>query len=63
MYARDPSGTAGESPIFQRSTSLPNEEAVLLLLFGLLRSGQITLRRVVGWRDLILQKEPPKAAA
>ena len=51
---------------FRRRTktqaSLPNEEAVLLLLFGLLRSGQITLRRVVGWQDLILQKEPPKAA-
>jgi len=43
--------------------SLPNEEAVLLLLFGLLRSGQVTLRRVVGSQDLILQKEPPKAAA
>jgi hypothetical protein len=27
------------------------------------RSGQITLRRVVGWQDLILRKEPPKAAA
>jgi transposase-like protein len=52
---------------FRRRTkthaSLPNEEAVLLLLLGLLRSGQITLRRVVGWLDLILQKEPPKVAA
>jgi hypothetical protein len=52
---------------FRRRTktplSLPNEEAVLLLPFGLLRSGQITLRRVVGWQDLILRKEPPKAAA
>jgi transposase-like protein len=32
--------------------SLPHEEAVLFLLFGLLRSGQITLRRLVGWQDL-----------
>jgi transposase-like protein len=51
---------------FRRRTktqaSLPNEEAVLLLLFGLLRSGQITLRRVVGWHDLTLQGEQPKAA-
>jgi transposase-like protein len=42
---------------FRRRTktqaSLPNEEAVLFLLFGLLRSGQITLRRLVGWQHLI----------
>jgi len=41
---------------FRRRTktqaSLPSEEAVLLLLFGLLRSGQVTLRRLVGWRDI-----------
>jgi len=41
---------------FRRRTktqaSLPSEEAVLLLLFGLLRSGQITLRRLVGWQDM-----------
>ena len=41
---------------FRRRTktqaSLPNEEAALFLLFGLLRSGQITLRRLVGWQDL-----------
>jgi transposase-like protein len=41
---------------FRRRTktqaSLPSEEAVLFLLFGLLRSGQITLRRLVGWRDI-----------
>ena len=40
---------------FRRRTktqaSLPSEEAVLLLLFGLLRSGQVTLRRLVGWHD------------
>jgi putative transposase len=41
---------------FRRRTktqaSLPNEEAVLFLLFGLLRSGQITPRRLIGWQDL-----------
>ena len=41
---------------FRRRTksqaSLPSEEAVLLLLFGLLRSGQVTLRSLVGWRDI-----------
>jgi transposase-like protein len=51
---------------FRRRTktqaSLPNEEAVLLLLFGLLRSGQITLRRVVGWQDLLVKSEQPTAA-
>ncbi|HLW71084.1 MAG TPA: IS256 family transposase [Candidatus Binataceae bacterium] len=42
---------------FRRRTktqaSLPNQEAVLFLLFGLLRSGQVRLRRLVGWQDLI----------
>jgi putative transposase len=42
---------------FRRRTktqaSLPSEEAVLFLLFGLLRSGQVRLRRLVGWQDLI----------
>jgi putative transposase len=41
---------------FRRRTktqaSLPREEAVLFLLFGLLRSGQVRLRRLVGWQDL-----------
>jgi transposase-like protein len=41
---------------FRRRTktqaSLPSEDAVLLLLFGLLRSGQIRLRRIVGWKDM-----------
>jgi putative transposase len=41
---------------FRRRTktqaSLPSEEAVLFLLFGLLRSGQVRLRRLAGWQDL-----------
>ena len=41
---------------FRRRTktraSLPSEEAALFLLFGLLRSGQVRLRRLVGWQDL-----------
>jgi len=41
---------------FRRRTktqaSLPGEDAVLLLLFGLLRSGQIVLRRMDGWHDI-----------
>jgi putative transposase len=41
---------------FRRRTktqaSLPSEDAVLLLLFGLLRSGQIKLRRLVGCKDM-----------
>ena len=41
---------------FRRRTktqaSLPGEEAVLLLMYGLLRSGQIRLRRMVGWKDI-----------
>ena len=50
---------------FRRRTktqaSLPSEEAVLLLMFGLLRSGQIKLRRVVGWYEL--DSAPPTADA
>jgi transposase-like protein len=41
---------------FRRRTktqaSLPGEDAVLLLLFGLLRSGQIVLRRMDGWQEI-----------
>jgi len=51
---------------FRRRTktqaSLPNEEAVLLLLFGLLRSGQIKLRRLVGWHELKSGSKPAEAA-
>lgn len=41
---------------FRRRTktqaSLPGQEAVLLLLFGLLRSGHIKLRRIDGWEEM-----------
>jgi putative transposase len=41
---------------FRRRTktqaSLPNETAVVLLMYGLLCSGQIRLNRMVGWKDL-----------
>jgi transposase-like protein len=41
---------------FRRRTktqaSLPGEDAVLLLLFGLLSGGQIVLRRMDGWQDM-----------
>jgi putative transposase len=41
---------------FRRRTktqaSLPGQDAILLLLFGLLQSGRITLRRIDGWKDL-----------
>jgi transposase-like protein len=48
---------------FRRRTktqaSLPSQDAVVLLLFGLLRSGQIKLRVLDGYRDM---KEVQKAA-
>lgn len=51
---------------FRRRTktqaSLPSEDAVLLLLFGLLRSGQIKLRRLVGWQDMPTSKKQSEAA-
>lgn len=41
---------------FRRRTktqaSLPSQDAVLLLLFGLLRSGQVRLRALVGYQDM-----------
>lgn len=46
---------------FRRRTktqaSLPSEDAVLLLLFGLLRSGNIKTRRMDGWQDMPKKNE------
>jgi putative transposase len=51
---------------FRRRTktqaSLPDEDSVLLLLYGLLRSGQIVLRRIDGRNDLPKPKPRLKAA-
>jgi putative transposase len=51
---------------FRRRTktqaSLPDEDSVLLLLYGLLRSGQIVLRRIDGRSDLPKPKPQLKAA-
>jgi hypothetical protein len=41
---------------------LPGEDAVLLLLYGLLRSGQIVLRRIDGREDMPKPKSQLKAA-
>jgi transposase-like protein len=32
--------------------SLPNEQAVLILLWGLMASGQLRLRRIDGWQRI-----------
>jgi transposase-like protein len=49
---------------FRRRTTtqamLPSQDAVLVLLFGLLHSGAITLRRLESWRDLTAIPEPPQ---
>ena len=46
---------------FRRRTktqaSLPGQDAVLLLLFGLLRSGQVKLRALVGYQDMRLVQQ------
>ncbi len=51
---------------FRRRTktqaSLPGEDAVLLLLYGLLRSGQIVLRRIDGRNDMPKPESQLKAA-
>jgi transposase-like protein len=41
--------------------SLPSQDAVMLLLFGLLRSGQIKLRALVGYHDMHKVTERPAA--
>ncbi|MBA3640739.1 MAG: IS256 family transposase [Acidobacteria bacterium] len=41
--------------------SLPSQDAVMLLLFGLLRSGQIRLRALVGYHDMGKVTERPAA--
>ncbi|MBI5503668.1 MAG: transposase [Deltaproteobacteria bacterium] len=52
---------------FRRRTktqaSLPSEDAVLLLLFGLLRSGNIKTRRMDGWQDMPRKAETQRKAA
>lgn len=44
--------------------SLPTEDAALILLFGLVASGQIKLRRIDGWRKIaaVLSKQTTVAA-
>jgi transposase-like protein len=46
----------------ETQASLPSEDAVLLLLIGLLRTGQVVLRRMVGWPDIPLVLKPLQAA-
>lgn len=45
---------------FRRRTktqaSLPGQDAVLLLLFGLLRSGHVKLRKIDGWQEMTINK-------
>ena len=44
--------------------SLPSEDAALVLLFSLVASGQIKLRRIDGWRKIatVLRQQTPRAA-
>jgi hypothetical protein len=44
--------------------SLPTEDAALVLLFSLVASGQIKLRRIDGWQriSVVLSQHPVEAA-
>jgi len=44
--------------------SLPSEDAALALLFSLVASGQIKLRKIDGWQKIaaVLSKHTPRAA-
>src|SRR4030095_16475625 len=43
--------------------SLPNEEAALILLFSLVASGQVRLRKIDGWRKIaaVIRQHTPRA--
>ena len=45
---------------FRRRTktqaSLPGQDAVLFLLFGLLRTGQVKLRKMDGWQEMAIRR-------
>jgi len=49
-FAAVGSPLAGDAARTKTQSPLPSEE-VVSLLFGLLRRGQVTLRRLVGWQD------------
>jgi hypothetical protein len=40
------------SPPHETQASLPGQDAVLLLLFGLLRSDHVKLRTIDGWDEM-----------
>ena len=44
--------------------SLPTEDAAVVLLFSLVASGQIRLRRIDGWQKIatVLRQQTPRAA-
>jgi hypothetical protein len=44
--------------------SLPSDDAALVMLFSLVASGQIKLRRIDGWRKIatVLSQHPTVAA-
>ena len=44
--------TANSADARRRQASLPGHDAVLLLLFGLLRSGHVKLRKIDGWEEI-----------
>jgi len=39
-------------PRTKTQASLPNEDAVLLPLFGVLRSGKVKMRKLDGWEEM-----------
>ena len=53
---------------FRRSVkthgSLPSEDAALILLFSLVASGQVRLRKIDGWRKIaaVIRQHTPRAA-
>ena len=42
----------GVSTADKTQANLPGQDAVLLLLFGLLRSGHVKMRKIDGWQEM-----------
>jgi len=54
----------GTARLRERLAHMPTEDAALVLLFSLVASGQIKLRRIDGWQniDVVLNQHSPVAA-
>jgi hypothetical protein len=63
-HQHDRATSRGVSKASKNASSLPSEDAVVVLLFSLMASGQIRLRRIDGWQKIatvLRQPTPPSS--